>query len=244
MKKEDDWFEKWVQEGTVYDKDDKKVIKRSNSQTNQPFKQVRKQEEKLTKSKKTPSPDKKKVQPDETHLLDQWLDDNRVFDKDKEELKPKSKSDPYQPFNDKKLDKTDYPNYRQTNKFFVEDDLSLDKWLDKNDVVDKDQDDKDDEIWKYPPENLYAVRIDSSIDLHRLTVNQALHYLHQFILRCYKKNDRVVKIIHGKGNHSGVPKLKMAVLKWLRGDGKGYVRLFKEADPKHGGAGATIAWLK
>ncbi|MDH4128470.1 MAG: Smr/MutS family protein [Spirochaetota bacterium] len=174
-----------------------------------------------------------------------WVDNNDVYDKDTGKATNSNNVPYYRPFQETGLNINDFPSHKKTKKFYTEDIDSLDKWLNKNEVFDKDKTLKDEEVWKFPPENLHSIRIDSVIDLHRLTVSQAINSLNQFILRSFKQNDSVVKVIHGKGNHSKMgPKLKISVIKWLSNDGKGYINFFKEASANHGGSGATIVWLK
>ncbi len=179
------------------------------------------------------------------HWFEKWLEENDIPDKDS----PKRNTETQysnKPFKKNLPSPQDFPiRYKKTNKFYNEGENTLEKWLDKNDVYDKDKWMGDDMIWRYPPQNLTAIQIDSSIDLHQLTVSQAIQILKKFITDSFKKNDCVVKVIHGKGNHSfGGPKVKIAVIEWLRKEGKGYIRFFKEASVNHGGAGATIVWLK
>lgn len=176
--------------------------------------------------------------------FEKWIEQHEIHDKDSDRLNKKYDII-FQPFKEASSDFKVDVTHKKTKKFFIEEENSIDKWLAKNEVFDKDNSLKEKEIWMYPPENLYSVRIEATIDLHTLTVSQALGILHQFILTCFNQNDRVVKVIHGKGNHSRtVPKVKIAVLKWLRTEGKAFVRFFKEADARRGGGGATLVWLK
>ena len=177
------------------------------------------------------------------HLFREWLRRNDIPDKDESDEGIDEEAT-HRPFGKDGFEGKTYPSTRETKKFFVESGDSLEKWLDRNEVYDKDDALKTKETWKYPPEHLDAVRIDSTLDLHQLTVDQAMRLFHQFVLQCYKRNDRVIRVIHGKGKHSlGGPRIKMSVIKWLKTQGKSYVRLYKEAPPRYGGSGATIIWL-
>ncbi|HEO66233.1 MAG TPA: hypothetical protein ENI73_10260 [Spirochaetes bacterium] len=178
--------------------------------------------------------------------FEKWLKGHDLYDKDDKKAHKASEVTEYKPFKESPLKPDDFPSpVKETVKFYVEEEESLDQWLSKNEVFDKDYTLKEKETWMYPPENLHAVRIHSTIDLHRLTVRQALHILHQFIYDCHKRNDQVVKIIHGRGKHSlGGPKIKKAVIYWLNTEGKGFIRFFRSASNNHGGEGATIVWLQ
>lgn len=183
---------------------------------------------------------------DDPELFFKWLgEDQKIKNKDN---KNNEEDDSYKkPFLKKKkeLKKNIKPQYKDYHKFYVEDQDMLEKWLKKNDVIDKDNMIKEEEIRMYPPEYINSVRIDSTIDLHGLKVHDAIFQLKIFIKECFDKNEKVVRVIHGKGIHSTQgPKIKKAVKDWLIHEGKTYIRLFKTASPKHGGTGAVIIWLK
>lgn len=71
------------------------------------------------------------------------------------------------------------------------------------------------------------------LDLHGLTVDEAVPRIEDFIYRAYQAGHINVWIIHGKG--TGV--LKGAVSRILAGSS--LVRSFYTADKYHGGDGAT-----
>ncbi len=244
MKEEEEkWFEKWLKQNQVYDKDTKKFHSVKDNEY-QPFKKTSSTSKTNQSNQETKSNHPKA---EEESWFESWLEeDNEVHDKDSKNSGPTTNTpNSFRPFKNNSIKATNQQNHRKLKKFYIEEKNSLDKWLDKNEVFDKDQALKEKEQWMYPPENLYSIRIDSTIDLHRLTVKQALLTLHHFIKNCFNKNDRVVRVIHGKGNHShGGPKVKRAVIQWLKTEGKGFIHFYKEADPKHGGAGATIVWLR
>jgi DNA mismatch repair protein MutS2 len=75
------------------------------------------------------------------------------------------------------------------------------------------------------------------IDLHRLTVDQALPVLSEFLYEAYRYGLREVVVVHGKG--TGI--LRKAVRRFL--DGHTLVRRHHEAPSDRGGAGATRALL-
>lgn len=235
MASRDDWFEQWIENDSIIDKDQS-----ANCDNYQPFShlEVRKTPAKQNKQKKEKKKQKAK-NPDDSHLFKEWLDRNELLDKDKER-----DSEPINtPFNKKDLKGKDKPN--KTEKFHSEGENLLEKWLNQNEVHDKDETLTNETVRMYPPDHIDAVKIDATIDLHKLTVAQAIRTVEQFIYHCYRRNDQVLRVIHGKGNHSkGPPKVKLAVLQWFRTSGKGHIKYYREASKKHGGAGATIVWLK
>ena len=79
---------------------------------------------------------------------------------------------------------------------------------------------------------------DDEIDLHRLTVDQALSRLEEFLYDAYQRGLAEVTVVHGKG--SGV--LKEEVRRYL--GGHVLVRDFDAAPQERGGAGATRARLR
>lgn len=85
---------------------------------------------------------------------------------------------------------------------------------------------------------------EEELDLHLLTIAQAEQILHDFLLLCYQRNKRWVRIIHGKGssNLSSYPILKNQVNSWLRAHP--FVLAFSSAQNKDGGTGAVYVLLK
>jgi hypothetical protein len=83
-----------------------------------------------------------------------------------------------------------------------------------------------------------AVMSETEIDLHGMTAAQAKLYVEDFLKDCYKTDDSVVWIIHGKG--TGV--LREEVRKLLTNHP--LVESFSTADPSHGGEGAVQVTLK
>jgi DNA-nicking Smr family endonuclease len=90
-----------------------------------------------------------------------------------------------------------------------------------------------------------AIRIDLQLDLHGLTRDEALESLAPFIAGAYKRSQRAVLVITGKGNNSpDEPVLLGAVSGWLRDKGKGMVAEFAPAPQNLGGSGAFVVFLK
>jgi len=78
-----------------------------------------------------------------------------------------------------------------------------------------------------------AERVGDEIDLHGLTVDEAVPKLEGFIYRAFQSGHYRVWVVHGKG--TGV--LRMEMQRYL--SKHPLVRSLRPADPQHGGAGAT-----
>jgi DNA mismatch repair protein MutS2 len=74
---------------------------------------------------------------------------------------------------------------------------------------------------------------DNELDLHQMTVDEALPLLEEFLHRAYRAGHYQVWIIHGKGSGT----LRQAVKEYLQGHT--LVKSFHLADRWHGGIGAT-----
>lgn len=75
------------------------------------------------------------------------------------------------------------------------------------------------------------------LDLHRLTVDEALPKLEQFLYEAYCAGVTAVRVNHGKG--TGM--LRASVRAWLPGQDS--VRSFRPGMPWEGGDGVTIVEL-
>lgn len=86
--------------------------------------------------------------------------------------------------------------------------------------------------------------IEASIDLHRLTADEAVERVDHFLNSCSEQNKRWLCIIHGKGFYSKESRsiLKTLLNKWLRTHPK--VLAFCSAKPKDGGTGALYVLIK
>lgn len=90
-----------------------------------------------------------------------------------------------------------------------------------------------------------TIRIDYELDLHGLTKDEALDALNSFVKGAYRRGQKAVLVITGRGNHSTEePVLKSAVDKWLRSDGKEMVVEFLSAPRQMGGEGAVVVFLR
>ena len=86
--------------------------------------------------------------------------------------------------------------------------------------------------------------IQSQIDLHGLTREEAREVLVDFVRQSRRRGHRCVRVVHGKGLGSPgrAPVLKGRVLRWLVQ--KKEVLAFVQARPAEGGAGALVVLLK
>jgi len=86
-------------------------------------------------------------------------------------------------------------------------------------------------------------RVDAELDLHGLTVSEALTQLNAFLRAARTRQLHCVRVIHGKGLRSGTrgPVLKNCVNAQLRRTAA--VLAFASARPVAGGTGATLVLL-
>ena len=85
--------------------------------------------------------------------------------------------------------------------------------------------------------------IQSRLDLHRHTVEQARKALWHFVDDCHKHGVRCALVTHGKGEGREQPaRLKSCVNHWLRQFDQ--VLAFHSAQKTHGGVGATYILVK
>lgn len=99
-----------------------------------------------------------------------------------------------------------------------------------------------------PAEVLRALRrgrytVAAELDLHGLTERDAKLVLRDFLAEALRRDQRCVRIVHGKGRGSGPrgPVLKRAVNHWLRQTGA--VQAFASARTVDGGTGAVYVLL-
>lgn len=85
---------------------------------------------------------------------------------------------------------------------------------------------------------------EATLDLHGLTVEEAVAEIKSFILGSKLKGYYLVKIIHGKGLHSpGEAKLKELVREYLNGEGRKMYSSWMVAPQNRGGDGAVLVYL-
>ncbi|XXX74245.1 Smr/MutS family protein [Sorangium sp. So ce134] len=90
----------------------------------------------------------------------------------------------------------------------------------------------------------YAV--DGTLDLHGLRLEEAREAVEAFVCKRQRDGDRVVAIVHGKGNHSpgGHAVLRGEIAAWLsNGRVARHVAAFATAPDAEGGAGAVLVLL-
>jgi DNA-nicking Smr family endonuclease len=86
--------------------------------------------------------------------------------------------------------------------------------------------------------------LQTQIDLHGLRVDEAREALVGFLAQCMRREQRCLRVIHGKGLGSvnREPVLKGKVLKWLTQ--REEVIAFCQAGPSDGGSGALLVLLR
>ncbi|TAM13056.1 MAG: hypothetical protein EPN72_11180 [Nevskiaceae bacterium] len=99
-----------------------------------------------------------------------------------------------------------------------------------------------DRVWRRLVRGRY--HIEAEIDLHGLNREQAYLAVAQFIMECRDRDQRCVRIIHGKGLRSSGrgPVLRTLLGGWLRR--RDDVLAFCQARPEHGGSGASYVLLR
>lgn len=93
-------------------------------------------------------------------------------------------------------------------------------------------------------------QIDGRIDLHGMRQEEAHRALNGFIASAYRRGQRCVLVITGKGSRSGDGEREVGVLRrmtphWLTdGVNKDKVLAYSPAQPQHGGSGALYVMLR
>jgi len=101
-----------------------------------------------------------------------------------------------------------------------------------------------DSIPKTQPKRWYGDP-EQTFDLHRLTEDEAIFKLKEEFESFRLRKDVTVKIVVGKGKHSKTRAvLKPAVLRWLKGAGRKYVKRVHEIKDTKGEIGAILVLLK
>lgn len=87
-------------------------------------------------------------------------------------------------------------------------------------------------------------RVERDLDLHGYNRDQARHAIVRFLAECQDRDQRCVRIVHGKGNGSpnSGPVLKRLLDGWLRK--RRDVLAFCSARPVDGGSGAVYVLLR
>ena len=87
--------------------------------------------------------------------------------------------------------------------------------------------------------------IQSTLDLHGLTQNEAHAAVQGFVARAAERGLRTVLIVTGKGRRDGAGVLKSSLPRWLNeAPLRPFVLALSQARPEHGGTGALYVLLK
>ena len=79
--------------------------------------------------------------------------------------------------------------------------------------------------------------VDMELDLHAMTVDQAIPLVHEYLSDAHMAGLKEVRIVHGKGTGT----LRQAVMRELKGHP--LVRSFRTGDRFEGSTGATVVQL-
>jgi DNA-nicking Smr family endonuclease len=77
------------------------------------------------------------------------------------------------------------------------------RWLEVNGVYDKDADEENESSSAERRRRVLNKKPDASIDLHKLTQDEAWEKLEEFFRESKQNNFEKILIVHGKGNHGG-----------------------------------------
>ena len=121
--------------------------------------------------------------------------------------------------------------------------MGMDEWLKMYPPENKDDEQPGNGPQSVGRKKLLRMPVQSRIDLHGMTAEEAGKTLENYLRRSKKQGLKKVLIIHGKGLHSaGKPVLKMEVVKLL--ERNPHAGEFGTADRKDGGSGAVWVLLK
>jgi len=140
---------------------------------------------------------------------------------------------------------------RRTHRTKPEDERAQSEFLDavasltRQDVAHRIEADLREKETGDPPQRKGEERIVETVDLHRLTGEQATRRLRAAFSRL-KGRQGLVRVIVGKGIHSpeSVGVLREIVPAWMDGSGRQFVAEWRWAGPKEGGQGALIVRLR
>lgn len=116
--------------------------------------------------------------------------------------------------------------------------------VDPDDMLEYKKDGVQDGVFKRLRQGKYG--IESRLDLHRHSVEQARREVFQFVEDCMRNDIRVGIIVHGKGDRTPDPlaqaTIKSFINKWLRDLDD--VMAFHSAQRHHGGLGAVYVLFR
>ena len=90
---------------------------------------------------------------------------------------------------------------------------------------------------KHRPSGRMRKVVDMELDLHAMTVDQAIPLVHEYLSDAHMAGLKEVRIVHGKGTGT----LRQAVMRELKGHP--LVRSFRTGDRFEGSTGATVVQL-
>jgi DNA-nicking Smr family endonuclease len=83
------------------------------------------------------------------------------------------------------------------------------------------------------------------LDLHRMTLHQAIDSLRSFLQRAQRDKLKLVYVILGKGIHSAEKAvLKEEIPRWIKGEGRDFVNEFYPAPASMGSDGVLFIYIK
>ena len=134
-------------------------------------------------------------------------------------------------------------NKWEDGKFHASQKSAMDEWLSKNKVIDKDSNTKKSAVKGERRRRLIHAKPDDILDIHGLTREKAWITLEVFFENAKNRGCEKLRIIHGKGNHSGgeavLSKLVQKFVEQCRFAGES-----GNENAVNGGRGATWVLLK
>lgn len=121
------------------------------------------------------------------------------------------------------------------------------RYIEEHGVKDKDKDRKKNKTVRKNKTQKRKKSYRTVVDLHGKTGDEAVIILRREIAESKKKGISVLLVIHGQGHHSPLhegPVLKNLVHTMFLHEFAPYIRNFRTALPRDGGAGATEVWLQ
>ena len=100
------------------------------------------------------------------------------------------------------------------------------------------------------------IKIDRRVDLHGYTLTDAYQKFKNEVRKTYKRNQRCILVITGKGVHQNknterpkpklfYGKIKNSIVSWIKEDEfKRYILTYQDAGFEHGGQGAIFVYLR
>ncbi len=88
--------------------------------------------------------------------------------------------------------------------------------------------------------------IKPTLDLHGLSVKEALEQTRDFVMASHRSGLPVVRVVYGKGLGSpgGKGVLREVIPKWCENEGKAWIESFRREVDEKGGDGTILLYLK